>query len=54
MKRTVITFIYIATILFTTGCAKSEAPSANDANKRFFEAWLKVNNINVKPSGLGI
>lgn len=54
MKRTVTTFLYIATLIFIASCAKNEAPGPNEANKRYFEAWLKVNNINIKPSGLGI
>ena len=54
MKRIIKAVIYIAIASLAASCAKNEAAGPNDANKRYFDAWLKVNNINVKPSGLGI
>lgn len=54
MRKLIITAACIATALISIGCAKQQKIGANDADKRYFEAWLKVNNINVEPSGRGI
>ena len=40
--------------LFTVSCAKNAPVGTNDANKRYFDAWLHVNDINVTPTGRGI
>ncbi len=54
MKRLFLSAAIIVTSLLANSCAKHVYVGPNEANKRYFEAWLKVNNINVKPSGLGI
>lgn len=54
MKRLFLPAVLAATALFATSCAKNAPIGANDANKRYFDAWLHVNNIDVEPSGRGI
>lgn len=54
MKRLFKAAIYAAVILTASGCAKNNTTGLNDSNKRYFEAWLEVNGINVKPSERGI
>lgn len=54
MKRLLISVALTAAALVMTSCAKQAPTGPNDAAKRYFDAWLKVNNINVSPSGLGI
>ena len=54
MKRFILLAIFAATALFAISCAKHVPVGANDANKRYFDAWLHVNNINVEPTGRGI
>ena len=44
----------VAVALLSFSCAKNTPAGPNDADKRYFEAWLQVNNITTKPSGLGI
>lgn len=54
MKKIFISVLYTAVVLTAFGCAKAEKVGPNDANKRFLEAWMKVNHPGVEPSGLGI
>lgn len=54
MKRLFLSAAIIVTALLAGSCAKKAHVGPNDAEKRYFNAWLQVNNINVKPSGLGI
>ena len=54
MKNTFKAFIYAVLAVAAAGCAKTVQPGANDANKRFFDAWMQINHPDVKPSGLGI
>lgn len=54
MKKTIAIILSIAAALCIFSCAKDPKPGANDANKRYFEAWLHVNYPDAKPTGLGI
>ena len=54
MKRLFLLATIIVTSLFANSCAKHVYVGPNEANKRYFDAWLQVNNIDVKPSGRGI
>ena len=54
MKKTIAIALSIAAALCIFSCAKDPRPGANDANKRYFEAWLHVNYPDAKPTGLGI
>lgn len=54
MKRLLKTAIYFVIILSSIGCAKTASVGINDANKRYFEAWLHTNNITCEPHGRGI
>lgn len=35
-------------------CVRSESNGLNDANKRYFDAWMKINHPDAKRDGLGI
>ena len=35
-------------------CVRSESSGLNDANKRYFDAWMKINHPDAKRDGLGI
>lgn len=54
MKKVFSTALYIAAALFLAGCAKTVIPGPNEANKRYFDAWMQINHPNVSPTGLGI
>ena len=54
MKKILTAISYIAAAIAIVGCAKTVQPGPNDANKRFFDAWMQVNHPDVKPTGLGI
>ena len=54
MKKTIAIALSIAAALCFFSCAKDPKPGANDANRRYFEAWLHVNYPDAKPTGLGI
>ena len=54
MKRFIAAALYTALVFAMTGCAKHETTGPNEANKRYFDAWMKVNHPDVNPSGLGI
>ncbi len=53
-KITIVSFLFSAAFLAITGCAKHAASGANDAEKRYFDAWMQVNHPEAKPTGLGI
>lgn len=58
MKRTFTYIIGLAAIIMAASCAKEPEVGANDANKRYLEAWIhlynQANNTDIKASGLGI
>ena len=54
MKKAFTTALYIAAAMLLAGCAKTVTPGPNEANKRYFEAWLLKNHPEATPSGLGI
>ena len=54
MKKIFKTFTYLALALAAAGCAKAVIEGPNDANQRYFNAWLEINYPDVKPVGLGI
>lgn len=54
MKKVLYTAVYIAAVMLLAGCAKTVTPGPNEANKRYFEAWLLENHPEAEPSGLGI
>ena len=53
MKKIIPAIIGAAALLFSAGCAKEATTGANDANKRFFDAWIHVNHPNITPTELG-
>ena len=54
MKKVFSTASYIAAALLLAGCAKTVTPGPNEANKRYFDAWMQLNHPEAEPSGLGI
>ncbi len=54
MKRTLSTALTVAAAICVFSCAKTPETGVNDANKRYFDAWLHVNHPDIKPTGLGI
>lgn len=54
MKKFFSTVVYIAAAAVAFSCAKTEKIGPNDANQRYFEAWMHVNHPEATPSGLGI
>ena len=54
MKKTFTKALYIAAAVIMAGCAKTVTPGPNEANKRYFDAWMQLNHPGVEPSGLGI
>lgn len=54
MKKFFASALFAAAALTFVGCAKHEASGPNDANRRYFEAWMEVNHPGIKSTGLGI
>lgn len=54
MKKIFTKALYIAAAVIIAGCAKIVTPGPNEANKRYFDAWMELNYPDVKPTGLGI
>ena len=54
MNKTIKTILLLAAALAAAGCAKTPEEGANDANVRYFNAWMEVNYPGLQPSGLGI
>ena len=54
MKRLYIIILAASAAVLLASCAKNETTGANDAGKRYLEAWIKINHPDAKKSGLGI
>lgn len=54
MKRFINATLILSAALFVISCAKTVSAGPNDANKRYLEAWMHVNGINMESTGLGI
>ena len=54
MKRILIMAALMAAALSATNCARQTPIGPNDATKRYLDAWMQINNINVEPTDLGI
>lgn len=54
MKRFFKSALYVMAVLAIAGCAKSVASGPNDANKRYFDAWMQLNYPEAQKTGLGI
>ena len=54
MKKVFYTALYIAAAMILAGCAKTVTPGPNEANKRYFEAWMQKFHPEAIQSGLGI
>lgn len=52
MKR-IFLYALCAAATFVSGCAKHAATVPNEANKRYFDAWMKVNYPNAAHYGIG-
>ncbi len=54
MKQIIKTAAYFILAIVAAGCAKTVSVGPNDANKRYFDAWMEMNHPGLKPTGLGI
>ena len=54
MRKIIVYAFCIASALMFSGCAKHVASGVNDAEKRYFDAWMQVNHPDAQPSGLGV
>ena len=54
MKKIFSSVLYIAAALCIAGCAKTVITGPNEANERYFDAWMQLNHPDAVPSGLGI
>lgn len=54
MKRLISTTLILTAAIFIIGCAKTVSVGPNEADRRYLEAWMQVNGIDIEPSGLGI
>lgn len=54
MKKIIKTIAYIVMAVAAASCARTVEPGANEASKRYFDAWMKIHHPDAKPTGLGI
>ena len=54
MKKIHSSLLYVAAGLLLVGCAQAIEESTNEADKRYFDAWISLNAPNIKPEGLGV
>ena len=54
MKRLTSFAAYILIALSAISCARQAKIGPNDAEKRYLDAWMTINDIKAEPSGLGI
>ena len=54
MKKILSAILYTAAALAFAGCAKVISEGSNDANKRFFDAWIKVHHEGARFTDLGV
>lgn len=54
MKKIIKTAAYAVLGLTVIGCAKAVQAGPNEANERYFNAWMETNYPGVDPTGLGI
>lgn len=54
MKKIILSSLLIAAAIAITGCARHEASGANEANERYFNAWMKLNHPDAPRTDLGV
>ena len=55
MKKTILkTVAYFAIALTATCCAKAVEEGPNEAQERYFNAWMEIHHADKQPTGLGI
>ena len=54
MKKILSAILYTVAAFAVAGCAREVTVGSNDANKRFFDAWIHVHHPDVTPTDLGI
>lgn len=54
MKKIIKTIAYIVMAVAAASCARTVEPGANEASKRYFDAWMQIHHPDAKPTGLGI
>ena len=48
IERTIL--MAAAAILLAAGCAKEKETPANEAEKRYFDAWMEINHPGLEPT----
>ncbi|MBR5835675.1 MAG: FKBP-type peptidyl-prolyl cis-trans isomerase [Bacteroidales bacterium] len=54
MKKIIVSFLFVAAAIAFAGCARQAAVGANDANKRYFDAWMMLNHPKATATDLGV
>ena len=54
MNKLNILLIAAAAASLCTSCFRSESSGLNDGNKRYFDAWMKINHPDAMREGMGI
>ena len=54
MKKIIKTVAFLAIALSAICCAKAVKEGPNDAEERYFNAWMEVNHPGLQPVGSGI
>lgn len=54
MKKIILLFLTAAAAIAFTGCARQIPVGVNDANKRYFDAWMQINHPEAIRTDLGI
>lgn len=54
MKKIISAILCTAAAVAIVGCAKEVTVGSNEANKRFFDAWIHVNHPDITPTELGV
>ena len=54
MNKITIYALFLAAVLSMTGCAKEPEVGANDANRRYLEAWMHINHPEATRTDLGV
>ena len=54
MKKIILTASAAASLLLCASCAKVVTSGPNDANKRYFDSWIKIYHPDAQKDGLGV
>ena len=54
MKKSIVSILFVAAAIAFAGCARHATVGVNDANKRYFDAWMLLNHPDAKATDLGV